>query len=97
MNQPCFNAILNFSENKPVLIFVSSRRQTRLTAQDLIALSTNNTLGIRTPFLKMTPGELNKILECVQDDNLKNNLSFGIGIHHAGLIESDRKIVENLF
>jgi activating signal cointegrator complex subunit 3 len=24
-------------------------------------------------------------------------LSFGIGLHHAGLVESDRKIVENLF
>ena len=97
MNQPCFNAIMNFSDKKPVLIFVSSRRQTRLTALDLIALSTNNSIGIRNPFLKMSPNELNEILECVQDDNLKNSLSFGIGLHHAGLIESDRKIVENLF
>ena len=97
MNQPCFNAIMNFSDNKPVLIFVSSRRQTRLTALDLIALSTNNSIGIRNPFLKMSPKELNDVLECVQDDNLKNSLSFGIGLHHAGLVESDRKIVENLF
>ena len=44
--------ILNFSEKKPVLIFVSSRRQTRLTALDLIALSANNNIGIRNPFLK---------------------------------------------
>ena len=58
MNQPCFNAIMNFSDNKPVLIFVSSRRQTRLTALDLIALSTNNSIGIRNPFLKMSPKEL---------------------------------------
>ena len=97
MNQPCFNAIMNFSDNKPVLVFVSSRRQTRLTALDLIALSTNNSIGIRNPFLKMSPNELNNVLECVQDDNLKNSLSFGIGLHHAGLVESDRKIVENLF
>ena len=83
MNQPCFNAILNFSEKKPVLIFVSSRRQTRLTALDLIALSTNNTVGGRTPFLNCSPDEINE--------------TFGIGLHHAGLVESDRKIVENLF
>ena len=97
MNQPCFNAILNFSEKKPVLIFVSSRRQTRLTALDLIALSANNNIGIRNPFLNASTEEMNKILECVQDDNLKNSLIFGIGLHHAGLVESDRKIVENLF
>ena len=97
MNQPCFNAILNFSEKKPVLIFVSSRRQTRLTALDLIALSTNNTVGGRTPFLNCSADEINETLDCVQDDNLKNSLTFGIGLHHAGLVESDRKIVENLF
>ena len=32
-----FSAIRTHSPNKPVLIFVSSRRQTRLTALDLIA------------------------------------------------------------
>ena len=97
MNQPCFNAILNFSENKPVLIFVSSRRQTRLTALDLIALSTNNNINLHKPFLRATELEMENILECVQDDNLKNSLTYGIGLHHAGLVESDRKIVENLF
>jgi activating signal cointegrator complex subunit 3 len=39
MNKPAYNAIKKFSEGKPVLLFVSSRRQTRLTALDLIALS----------------------------------------------------------
>ena len=64
---------------------------------DLIALSTNNTLGVHNPFLRISSEEMNKIIECVQDDNLKNSLIFGIGLHHAGLIESDRKIIENLF
>ena len=99
MNQPCFNAIINFSENKPVLIFVSSRRQTRLTALDLIALSANHSLGehLQYPFLKTSLSEINSYIELVQDENLKNSLIYGIGLHHAGLIENDRKIVENLF
>ena len=99
MNQPCFNAIINFSDNKPVLIFVSSRRQTRLTALDLIALSANHSLGdhLQYPFLKTSIKEINEYIESVQDDNLKNSLIYGIGLHHAGLIESDRKIVEHLF
>lgn len=37
MNKPCFTAINTYSPNKPVLIFVSSRRQTRLTAFDLVS------------------------------------------------------------
>ena len=38
MNKPAFMAIKQHSPNKPVLIFVASRRQTRLTALDLIHL-----------------------------------------------------------
>ncbi|KAK2190751.1 hypothetical protein NP493_71g05055 [Ridgeia piscesae] len=37
MNKPTFQAIRTHSPAKPVLVFVSSRRQTRLTALDLIA------------------------------------------------------------
>lgn len=37
MNKPAYTAIKTYSPDKPVLIFVSSRRQTRLTAFDLVA------------------------------------------------------------
>ena len=37
MNKPAYTAIRTHSPEKPVLIFVSSRRQTRLTAFDLVA------------------------------------------------------------
>lgn len=37
MNKPSYAAIQTYSPDKPVLIFVSSRRQTRLTAFDLVA------------------------------------------------------------
>lgn len=37
MNKPAYSAIKTYSPDKPVLIFVSSRRQTRLTAFDLVA------------------------------------------------------------
>lgn len=37
MNKPAYNHIKKFSDGKPVIVFVSSRRQTRLTASDLIA------------------------------------------------------------
>lgn len=39
MNKPAYKAIKSHSANNPVLVFVSSRRQTRLTALDLISMS----------------------------------------------------------
>lgn len=37
------------------------------------------------------------LLKEVKDPNLKLTLTFGIGMHHAGLQENDRRIVEELF
>lgn len=50
MNKPSYAAICTHSPTKPVLIFVSSRRQTRLTALDLIQVVLklqNNTEDIK--------------------------------------------------
>ena len=33
----------------------------------------------------------------MQDANLRHTLQFGIGLHHAGLNDSDRSTVEHLF
>ncbi|XP_065206562.1 activating signal cointegrator 1 complex subunit 3 [Planococcus citri] len=95
MNKPVFQAIKQYSISQPVLVFVSSRRQTRLTAMDLLAqlASENNP----KQWLKIKDHKMNKILETIKDDNLKMVLGFGIGLHHAGLQENDRKIVEELF
>uniref|UniRef100_A0A8C3LNM0 Activating signal cointegrator 1 complex subunit 3 n=1 Tax=Chrysolophus pictus TaxID=9089 RepID=A0A8C3LNM0_CHRPC len=95
MNKPAFQAIRSHSPAKPVLIFVSSRRQTRLTSLDLIAfLATEDD---PKQWLKMDEREMNDIIGTVRDSNLKLTLAFGIGMHHAGLHERDRKTVEELF
>ncbi|RIB18575.1 Sec63 Brl domain-containing protein [Gigaspora rosea] len=95
MNKPAFAKIMCHSPQKPVIVFVSSRRQTRLTAQDLIAHAcmTDNPHH----FLKMENEELQMILSQINDSSMKMSLAFGIGLHHAGLIENDRKIAEELF
>ncbi|CAH6721919.1 RQC trigger complex helicase Slh1p [[Candida] jaroonii] len=95
MNKPAFMAIKQHSPTKPVLIFVASRRQTRLTALDLIHLCGMEDNPRR--FLKMDDFELQKILADVKDDTLKLSLQFGMGLHHAGLVESDRQISHKLF
>ncbi|EGW31106.1 DNA-directed DNA polymerase [Spathaspora passalidarum NRRL Y-27907] len=95
MNKPAFMAIKQHSPDKPVLIFVASRRQTRLTALDLIHLCGMESNPRR--FLKMSDYELADVLEQVKDDTLKISLQFGMGLHHAGLVESDRQLSHKLF
>ncbi|XP_056289492.1 activating signal cointegrator 1 complex subunit 3 [Pseudoliparis swirei] len=95
MNKPTFQAIRSHSPAKPVLIFVSSRRQTRLSALDLIAfLATEDN---PKQWLHQDEREIEAIIATVRDSNLKLTLAFGIGLHHAGLHERDRRTVEELF
>ncbi|KXX76110.1 putative helicase mug81 [Madurella mycetomatis] len=95
MNRPTFLAILNHSPDKPVIVFVPSRRQTRLTAKDLINLCGMEDNPRR--FLNMDEEDLQLNLSRVKDEALKEAISFGIGLHHAGLVESDRQLAEELF
>ena len=41
--------------------------------------------------------QMEELIASVRDQNLKLTLAFGIGLHHAGLHERDRKTVEELF
>lgn len=95
MNRPTFQAIRSYSPTDPAIVFVSSRRQTRLTALDLITF----VAGDENPkqFLHMEENEMQQVLQGIKDSNLKFCLAFGIGLHHAGLQEQDRKTCEELF
>ena len=95
MNRPTFLAIKTHSPDKPVIVFVASRRQTRLTAKDLI-----NLCGMEDnprSFVRMSEDDLQLNLSRVKDEALREALSFGIGLHHAGLVEADRQLAEELF
>ena len=48
-------------------------------------------------WLHMDEGEMERLALTVKDQNLKLTLEFGIGMHHAGLVEKDRQVVEELF
>ncbi|CAM6105785.1 unnamed protein product [Calypogeia fissa] len=95
MNKPTYAAITTLSPFKPVLVFVSSRRQTRLTALDLIQYAAADERPRQ--FSSLSEDEMEMILSQVVDTNLKHTLQFGIGLHHAGLNERDRTLVEELF
>lgn len=95
MNKPCLAAINEYSPAKPVLIFVASRRQTRLTAFDLIsyAASSDNP----RQFLKCSDVYIEAISQAIRDEALRHTITFGIGLHHAGLSSRDRETVEKLY
>ncbi|EDW23748.1 GL23759 [Drosophila persimilis] len=95
MNRPTFQAIRTYSPCEPTIVFVSSRRQTRLTALDLITFVAGDVNPKQYLHIKEYAMEL--ILQNIRDQNLKFCLAFGIGLHHAGLQEQDRKCVEELF
>ncbi|KAJ4462271.1 putative DExH-box ATP-dependent RNA helicase DExH14 [Paratrimastix pyriformis] len=95
MNRPIYAAIRNHAAGLPALVFVSSRRQTRLTALALI----NHAAADECPrlFLGMSEQELEQVQAAVHDENLRHTISFGIGLHHAGLDKYDKALVERLF
>jgi activating signal cointegrator complex subunit 3 len=95
MNKPCFAAIKQKSPTKPVIIFVGSRRQTRLTALDLISYAAGD--GDPKIFLHCNDDYIEALAEGIQDESLRHTITFGIGLHHAGLSSADRDIVEKLF
>ncbi len=95
MNKPTFQAVQTHSPSQPTLVFVSSRRQTRLTALDLIAFLASE--DNPKMWLHMDESEMERLSTTIKDQNLRLTLAFGIGMHHAGLVERDRKTVEELF
>jgi len=88
MNKPCYAAIQNHADKKPTLIFVASRRQTRLTAFDII----NYAASDENPkmFLGCDEAYVETIADTIRDEALRHTLPFGIGLHHAGLSIHDR-------
>lgn len=95
MNKPCYAAIKMHSPDRPSLIFVASRRQTRITALDLISYAAAD--GNPKSFLGCDEAYIEAVADGIRDEALKHTITFGIGLHHAGLCAEDRDIVENGF
>uniref|UniRef100_A0A8C7TG87 U5 small nuclear ribonucleoprotein 200 kDa helicase n=1 Tax=Oncorhynchus mykiss TaxID=8022 RepID=A0A8C7TG87_ONCMY len=85
MAKPVYHAIMKHSPSKPAVVFVPSRRQTRLTAIDILT------------FCAADVKDLAPFLEKVTDGTLKETLANGVGYLHEGLSTTERRIVEQLF
>ncbi|ODN02767.1 hypothetical protein Ocin01_03915 [Orchesella cincta] len=95
MSKPIYNAITKLSPDKPVMIFVPSRKQARLTAVDIINYS--EVEGKHGRFLLLNESELQGVFEKVQDETLRGLLTQGVAYLHDGTSPTDRHIVSSLF
>ncbi|CAN4101060.1 unnamed protein product [Withania somnifera] len=98
MNDVCYEKVISVAGKHQVLIFVHSRKETSKTARAIrdTALA-NDTLG---KFLKedsLTRELLQSQTELVKSNDLKDLLPYGFAIHHAGMVRTDRQLVEDLF
>lgn len=99
MNEITYEKVMDNAGKQQVLIFVHSRKETSKTGRSLrdMALA-NDTIA---KFLKEGSAS-REILQAEADESVKNEelkelLPYGFGIHHAGLARTDRTLVEDLF
>ncbi|ELU09831.1 hypothetical protein CAPTEDRAFT_222545 [Capitella teleta] len=95
MAKPVYQAIVKHSPEKPVIVFVPSRKQTRLTAIDILTYSAADLQHNR--FLHASEEDLQPYLEKITDKTLKETLSNGVAYLHEGLSDLEQKLVEQLF
>jgi len=86
MNKPVYASILEHSPRKPVLVFVASRRQTRLTALDLISYCAAD--DDPKQFLHVPEDEIAVVAQTLSDGALKNTIVFGIGMYVRLLLQT---------
>ncbi|KAG5318519.1 U520 helicase, partial [Pseudoatta argentina] len=95
MAKPVYNAILRHAAHKPVIVFVPTRRQARLTAIDLLTFTAAE--GQPSRFFHAEEADIKPFLDRMSDKTLKETLSQGVAYLHEGLSADDRRLVEQLF
>ncbi|KAF7968038.1 hypothetical protein HWV62_32144 [Athelia sp. TMB] len=95
MSKPAYLAIVEYSPTKPVIIFVPSRRQCRMTVDDLLIHCAADENSDR--FLNIDEAQLQPHLDHITDRGLVETLKHGIGYYHEALDKQDKRIVERLF
>ncbi|KAK1191600.1 U520 helicase, partial [Pygoscelis papua] len=95
MAKPVYHAIMKHSPKKPVIVFVPSRKQTRLTAINILTTCASDVQ--RQRFLHCAEKDLVPYLDKLNDNTLKETLVNGVGYLHEGLTVMERRVVEQLF
>lgn len=95
MAKPTYHAIVELSSDKPVIVFVPSRKQVRSTALDLHAACVAN--GDEDRFLNSNLETMETVLSRISENALVESLRHGIGYFHEALDDTDKSLVKRLF
>jgi pre-mRNA-splicing helicase BRR2 len=95
MAKPAYNSIITHSPTKPAIIFVPSRKQSQLTAIDMITYASAS--GNASRFLNTDEESIEKVVATIKEPSLAQTLAKGVGFLHNSLHNSDRERVEGLF
>ncbi|KAK4881295.1 hypothetical protein RN001_004614 [Aquatica leii] len=95
MSKPVYNSIIRYSPHKPVIIFVPTRKQARLTAIEVLTYTSAE--GQPNRFFHAEEDDIKPFLDRMSDKTLKETLSQGVAYMHEGLTASDHRLVEQLF
>lgn len=110
MSKPLYNAIKTHaiqnnidkktgkvinSHKKPVMVYVSDRKQARMSALDLLTYAATDDDAKK--FLLVESSEFEELLEDILDPTLKHILRYGVGYIHDGLTTLEKSIVIELY
>ncbi|XP_071159837.1 probable ATP-dependent DNA helicase HFM1 [Mytilus edulis] len=92
LNYKLAGIINTYSDDRPTLVFCSTRKSTQ-QAGEILAKDSRGTM-IKTAQQRQ---KLMKYANMVKDNKLRDLVMKGIGFHHAGMDIQDRKYMEELF
>ena len=95
MNDICYEKVLQHAGRNQILIFTHSRAETAKTARALRDMAVeNDTLSQFIAEDSASKEILREEATAVKNADLKDLLPFGFAVHHAGMVRSDRTLVE---
>lgn len=98
MSKPTYTAIVQHAKNgKPALVFVPTRKHSRLTALDLCAYSGAESTEKPSFLLGGPKDEMETLISGIKEETLKQTLPMGVGYLHEGLSQLDQEVVKQLF
>ncbi|GMT33326.1 hypothetical protein PFISCL1PPCAC_24623 [Pristionchus fissidentatus] len=100
MVRPVYQAVCRHGGKlrpKPALVFVPSRRETKSTAVDLLAMQHADGQPKRFLHISEADETFKKLIDAIQDSTLRETLSRGVGYVHEGSAAKDVAIVEQMF
>lgn len=99
MNEICYEKVLQHAGRNQVLIFCHSRAETAKTARALRDMAVES--DALSQFIREDSASKEILREeanaTAKNPDLKDLLPCGFAIHHAGMVRSDRTLVEDLF